>query len=58
MGVDEDYKVTECRQGEKRADALSDGTFRGGREKILRIIYAPLVVRLQGKYARIGYMLA
>lgn len=35
----------ESREREKRADALTDGTF-SRRKKILRIIYAPLVVRL------------
>lgn len=43
---------------EERTNAPSDSIFRVGRKKILRIIYAPLVVRLRGKYAQIGYTLA
>lgn len=62
-GVDEDYKVAECRQGKRVTRGTSGCSIRryvsrGGGKKILRIIYAPLVVRLQGKYARIGYTLA
>lgn len=53
-----DRKIEKRVALEDRTDALSDGTFRAGRKKILRIIYAPLVVRLQGKYAQIGYTLA